>query len=94
MSGGSYNYAYQRVEDFAESLASSSPERAAFKKLLVKVARAMHDIEWVDSCDMGRGDEIPAIMECVTPSDLQEVVLVRLSEAVREAQIILGRAGA
>ena len=39
----------------------NNPKRIAFKKLLQKVADAMHDIEWVESGDMSKGDEDKAI---------------------------------
>ena len=100
MSGGSYDYAYGRVNDVADSIASrlrdderearrdtaptaqvydstarrwltpeeSAPvlaavaeERAWLVGLLRLVADAMHDVEWVDSCDYGPGDEVSAI---------------------------------
>ena len=50
MSGGSYDYAYLKVVDMAESLSSknNSPLRRAFGKHLKLVAKAMHDIEWVE----------------------------------------------
>lgn len=67
MSGGSYDYAYGRVNDFAtrlRELTASMPAgeakrlRRAFADHLVLVAEAMHDIEWVDSGDYGCGDEV------------------------------------
>jgi len=77
MSGGSYNYAYGRVNDFAFELERNlegqrledpdamSPEARDARLRLVAhlklVASAMHAIEWVDSCDYGPDDEIPAI---------------------------------
>ncbi|MDD5459970.1 MAG: hypothetical protein PHF37_11330 [Phycisphaerae bacterium] len=63
MSGGSYNYAYDKVLEMADSLErySKDPLRLAFAKHLQKVAVAMHDIEWVDSGDYGEGDEVDAI---------------------------------
>lgn len=66
MSGGSYDYACFKVENMAESLrhTNEDPRRAAFKKLLTLVADAMHDIEWVDSCDYGKGDDHAAIDAC------------------------------
>lgn len=94
MSGGSYNYAYRHVEEFAESLNANTPERKAFVSLLFNVAEAMHDIEWVDSGDYGKGDDTKAILECVNQANIQEVVLRDLAAAVRQAQTILGRAGA
>jgi hypothetical protein len=69
MSGGSYDYAYIRIQDFAESLRLNgtrlSPEaltaRQEFKAHLLLVAEAMRAIEWVDSGDYGAGEEIKAI---------------------------------
>ena len=66
MSGGSYDYACFRVEQMAGELrhTNEDPRRASFKRLLILVAEAMHDIEWVDSCDYAKGDEHPAIDAC------------------------------
>lgn len=62
MSGGSWDYLYSKLEDTADSLMHSSlPERKAFGRLMMKCAAAMHDIEWVDSSDMSKGQEMPAI---------------------------------
>lgn len=62
MSGGSHNYAYQKVDDMAGTLIESrDPLRRAFANHLKKVSTAMHDIEWVDSCDYGPGGEVKAI---------------------------------
>lgn len=63
MSGGSYDYAYLKVDEFANDLRKiqTDPRRAAFAQLLRLVASAMRDIEWVDSCDNGPGDEHEAI---------------------------------
>lgn len=70
MSGGSLNYAYTKVEDAAGGIYLDTPECRAFKAHLLKVAKALHDIEWVQSCDYGRGDEVEAIMACITPADV------------------------
>lgn len=61
MSGGSYNYAYSKIEDLAENIQGTTPLRKAFKEHLRLVATACHDIEWVDSCDKSNGDEDAAI---------------------------------
>ena len=62
MSGGSHNYIYRDIEFFASKMSDSKiPERKAFAKLLKKVAKAAHDIEWVDSDDCSEGFEIKAI---------------------------------
>ena len=63
MSGGSWDYAYMRAEDMANGLCQKghSSLRRAFGLHLKKVAKAMHDIEWVDSGDYGEGEECQAI---------------------------------
>lgn len=63
MSGGSHDYLYYKVEEFAGSIAPRpvSARRQEFAKLLDLVAKAMHDIEWVDSGDYSPGDEDAAL---------------------------------
>lgn len=63
MSGGSWQYLYDKIDDAADRLITGKrvPERIAFGHHMKKVAAAMHDIEWVDSCDYGCGAEIKAI---------------------------------
>ena len=62
MSGGSYDYAYGKIDDLADHLqVNSNPKRLAFKELLRAVALAAHDIEWVDSNDYCPGGEDAAI---------------------------------
>lgn len=62
MSGGSWNYFYREVEDVAGRLLfEACPLRRALGIKLKHVAKALHDIEWVDSSDYGKGDEIKAI---------------------------------
>ena len=62
MSGGSYDYTFGKIDDLADAIQPKNNKgRIAFKKLLKLVATACHDIEWVDSSDMGDGDENEAI---------------------------------
>ena len=69
MSGGSYDYAYTRVNDMVDKLETSeyspqTPLRIAFRGLLERVAVAMKAVEWVDSGDCSEGDEDAAIRAC------------------------------
>ena len=64
MSGGSMNYLYSRLE-YEATFHTETPERKAFAKHLELVAKALHDIEWVDSCDYGPGEEDEAIIACL-----------------------------
>ena len=75
MSGGSYQYFYQKMENMAEEIQGqeSNPLRKAFADHLRLVAKAFHDIEWVDSCDYGLGAEEPAIRACLG-DDTQRVL--------------------
>jgi hypothetical protein len=79
MSGGSMNYLYSKLEHNA-TFSTDTPERKAFKAHLAKVAKALHDIEWVDSCDMGPGDENAAIRACLQP----DAVLFTLVEQAKD----------
>jgi hypothetical protein len=79
MSGGSMNYLYSKLEHNA-TFSTDTPERKAFKAHLAKVAKALHDIEWVDSCDMGPGDENAAIRACLQP----DAVLFTLIEQAKD----------
>jgi hypothetical protein len=73
MSGGSYNYAFERVNDFIELLESgrdidgretgceNSLDRLGFAAHLRKVSDAMKAIEWVDSGDCSHPHDTNAI---------------------------------
>lgn len=65
MSGGSYDYICFKISELKDTISkqSTDPRRAAFARLMALVGEAMHDIEWVDSCDYGAGDEHKAIDE-------------------------------
>jgi hypothetical protein len=83
MSGGSYSYAYARIEDLATEIRGTSPLRRAFKAHLRKVAAACRDIEWVDSNDCAPGEEDEAIRACLGKNG-QALVL---AEAVAQAKL-------
>lgn len=82
MSGGSWDYVYGKVQDAAESL-QQSPDalRRAFGNHLILCAKAMHDIEWVDSCDYGKGQERPAI-EAVLGAPAHVLELEQVQQAI------------
>ena len=81
MSGGSMNYLYSRIEWEAD-FETDTPERIAFAEHLKLVAKALHDIEWVDSCDYGVGDENEAIRACLAGG-------AKLRAAAEEARRVL-----
>lgn len=71
MSGGSYNYLFEKVEEMAVQMRVNNKNiqsrqvfelRQAFSSHLSDVAYAMKAIEWVDSCDRGEGDEVAPIL--------------------------------
>ena len=97
MSGGAYNYAYVNVREMGEELIhSGGDERVAFGRLMLKVAEAMHDIEWVDSGDYSHGDESEAIKVALGESASQLILdesiesaknaIEKLTEAIAEAK--------
>lgn len=78
MSGGSMDYLYSKVEEAASQMRGGNPLREAFKAHLEKVAKALHDIEWVDSCDYGDGDENEAIRAVFQHAKRLRALLVNL----------------
>lgn len=91
MSGGSMDYLYCKLENDA-NFRLTTPERKAFAKHLVKVAKALHDIEWVDSGDYGPGDESEAIRDCLAPGMVLEAAIDAAHEAAKELREELERA--
>ena len=62
MSGGRYEYSFEKLTDMINALVvSKDPLRREFATHLSLVQEAMHDIEWVDSGDCVPGDEHKAI---------------------------------
>lgn len=86
MSGGSWDYVYYKFEEVADRLRSEGRiERRAFGDLVARVAKAMHDIEWVDSCDMGPGDEVAAIRAALGGDAAAYAVELREATKIAEA---------
>lgn len=83
MSGGSYDYLCYKMQEAARTLIRKDQVayRKAFGNLMMRCANAMHDIEWVDSSDMGQGDDEKSIMECIKFSDV-------LGVTVEESEIV------
>lgn len=91
MSGGSYDYVYYKVQGMADSLRGkgNSALRRAFAKHLDLVASAMHDIEWVDSGDYGKGDDenaIRAVLE--STANEREILYEDAKELVKQLQAL------
>ena len=92
MSGGSMDYLYSRVVE--ANFDENTPERVAFAKHLIKFAKALHDIEWVDSCDYGPGDENESIRACLGDALILESVIEQAREAARVLHVELDRVNA
>ena len=69
MSGGSWDYLHSKMEYAADRLTKDEmPERRALGRMMERMAKAMHAIEWVDSCDWAKGDEVAPIEEALGPA--------------------------
>ena len=90
MSGGSMNYIYSKLE-YEAIFTADTPERRAFAQHLKLVAKALHDIEWVDSGDYGPGDENKAIRDCLGDAVMLATVLEMAKEAVTTLQAEIAR---
>lgn len=93
MSGGHFSYCYSQVDSMAEELLrSKDPLHQAFGKHLFLVAKAMHDVEWVYSCDYGEGDDeaaILAVLQVPRPVATAQALSERLGEDIAKAKEIL-----
>ena len=74
MSGGEYDYAYIRIESYADEMKVDTENRKRFQELLYLVADAAKNIEWVDSGNFEEGAENPAINRCFENVDYDERV--------------------
>ena len=67
MSGGSWNYIYCQIEEIASSIYYQQNLPTDLSDLLYQkvnlLSIAMHDIEWVDSCDYSSGKEAAAVKD-------------------------------
>ena len=91
MSGGSLDYACYKIDSIIEQIERKAHYRGmtvlhkAFVAHLKKVSKALHDIEWVYSCDYGPGDEEPAIKACIDwKADTLEVMREQLKKLRKE----------
>lgn len=92
MSGGSWDYAYRDVAELADRLlADRDPLRHAFGFHLAKVSEALRAIEWVDSADLGAGDEADAIRACLAPDAEVRALEADLRAIMARAAQLLGR---
>jgi hypothetical protein len=96
MSGGSYDYVYNRFHAAADELRSrhSEPHVIALSRLLDRIGVVMHDIEWADSCDTEWNEALDtSIRSVITPADELHAALDaariandRLSAAIRHVE--------
>lgn len=85
MSGGSWDYVYHHIQEAVDGLLhQSDPLRVALGRKLEPFVKALHDIEWVDSCDYGKGQECEAIMAALG-TDAKALIL---NEVVQKARAI------
>lgn len=83
MSGGSTDYLTYKVDDVASQLQDKNnpPLQRAFGKHLEKVAKALHDVEWVWSGDYGNGDDEKAIKEVLADATSDRALDILKSDA-------------
>lgn len=90
MSGGSWDYICYKVSDAANRLVEEKcPHRRAFGLHLRLIAEALHDIEWVDSCDKSAGDEIKSIMAVIKPKEVLKVSIDEAKNTVERLQKLI-----
>lgn len=89
MSGGSWDYFYCKLEEVGFRLRrDSKPLRAALGLLLLQASKAMHDIEWNDSCDGSDTEDanIIATLGTQAPALMREAAEQAIYHAIEQAQ--------
>lgn len=88
MSGGSLDYVCFKVDDAADTISrrADGPLHKAFAAHLVKVAKALHDIELNFSGDTGPGDDHAAILACISADDVRQSAIDAIRKAVADGQ--------
>ena len=82
MSGGSWDYLSFKIDEAVDRLlVSPDPLRRVFGQQLKLSAKALYDIEWVDSGDMAPGDERPAI-EVALGKDARALELAEVQQEI------------
>ncbi len=98
MSGGSWDYVHSVFQRTADNLSTSKISlRRALGKRIELIAKAMHDIEWVDSSDYSDGDDEEAIKKAIGegwPSENLEVVLQDAKRILLELRMAITEAKA
>jgi hypothetical protein len=89
MSGGSLNYIYLKLESEIHNIEDTSPEVKAFKSHLVKVVKALHDIEWVQSGDYSEGQELESIRACISNIDIIDNHIKEAEKIIEELQDLI-----
>jgi hypothetical protein len=89
MSGGSMNYLYSQVEGV--HFETNTSIRRAFMKHLELVAKALHDIEWVDSGDCSFGDEDEAILAVISRDVAVDQSVIDVKNAIKDLNDALER---
>ena len=84
MSGGSLEYCFYKVDVAVEVIERRAKTvlQKAFAAHLRDVSKALHDLEWVYSCDYGEGDEVAALRKVVNKQ-------MELEAATKQAEIAL-----
>lgn len=93
MSGSSLDYVYQKVDEAREQIEGFTTTSSckypatwkAFTEHLKLVSAALHDIEWVCSCDYAPGKEIEAVQKVVNKENEIEASIDMLNKAIAEA---------
>jgi len=84
MSGGSLDYVCYKLDDAIEVIErrATTVLQTAFAVHLKDVSKALHDLEWVYSCDYSDGDEVEALRKVVNKE-------MELEAATNDARIAL-----
>ena len=93
MSGGSWDYIYQSFEEVAQKLHNENDfKRKALGVIIQYIAKALYDIEWVDSGDYGFGmdeESIDIVLNFNSKQIMADLATKELENAIKQANTVL-----
>ncbi len=92
MSGGSLDYVFYKLDDAVDSIEkrATTPLHKAFAAHLRDVSKALHDLEWVYSCDYSEGQEVESLRKVINKEMELKAATEQAEFALKQLKDVLG----
>jgi len=92
MSGGSLDYVCYRLDDAIDTIErrATTTLHKAFAAHLRDVSKALHDLEWVYSCDYSEGQEVESLRKVINKEMELKAATEQAEFALKQLKDVLG----